>query len=221
MIFYDGYNDTRNLCRQDVDLAGHARQELFADRIERRSKVWPIFAVALRELIGDLRKAAGRLEYPPSRCMEDETYADRIAEMMLSNWRIARAVAHLVGADFLAFLQPTAAIGSPNLEHLSADAFSLDDYSTLHRSKLGRGIDVRIVYPRIEAAIQREGADWIHDLTDAFDGDEYIYMGPSHVTGNGNAIIAERISRIARPLLDARTGLSAEARSSRAPDPRT
>jgi hypothetical protein len=79
-----------------------------------------------------------------------------------------------------------------------------DGYSTLHQSKLERGVDHRMVYPRIQAAIRDENADWIHELTDAFDGDELVYMGPSHVTENGNETMARRISEIVGPLLEAR-----------------
>jgi hypothetical protein len=140
-----------------------------------------------------------------SRCIEDPAYGEKIASLLLANWRTAREVARLSGADFLAVLQPAAAIGSPNLSHLADDAFSLDDYANLPDNKLSRGVDHKIVYPAILEAIAREQADWILDLTDAFDGDELIYMGPAHVTANGNQIIAERISQAVTGMLEARS----------------
>lgn len=209
VIFYDGYNDVRNLCRPGVDLTGHNRQGQLAALVEPVSLFWTALTNGLDLLVQKLRKNAGRLRYPPSRCMENEAYGEEISKMVLANWRTAREVARIAGADFLAFLQPAAAYGSPNLSHLADDAFSLDDYSQLHTNKLGRGVDHKIVYPQLRRAIEAERADWIHDLTDAFDGDEYIYMGPAHVTGNGNAIIAERITRVAAPVLEARVDRSA------------
>ncbi len=168
--------------------------------------VFQVFTSGLRVLLQDLQEEMGRLTIEESRCMEDASYGDRVAQMTLANWRTAREVARLAGADFVAILQPVAAIGSPNLSHLADDSFSLDDYATNERNKnkLGRGIDHRTVYPMLQAEIAKANADWIHDVTDAFDGDEFIYTGPCHVTENGNAIIASRISEIVRPILASR-----------------
>jgi lysophospholipase L1-like esterase len=46
----------------------------------------------------------------------------------------------------------------------------------------------------------RENLVWIHDLSDAFDVDEYIYIDGCHVNGRGNQIIAKRISERLNPL---------------------
>lgn len=206
VVFYDGYNDVRELCRRDVDLNGHGRQAQLAALVEPGPLLLSVFTSGLRPLVQDLRKAAGTLTVEVSRCMEDPSYGDRAAAMTLANWRTAREVARLAGADFVAILQPVAAIGSPNLSHLADDSFSLDDYATAQRNehKLGRGIDHKLVYPKLKERIRASDAAWIHDLTDAFDGDEFVYTGPCHVTENGNAIMAERISRIARPILERR-----------------
>jgi len=40
----------------------------------------------------------------------------------------------------------------------------------------------------------KEDLGWIHDFTDAFDVDEYLYIDGCHVTGRGNQIIAQKIS---------------------------
>ena len=211
VVFYDGYNDVRELCRRDVDLTGHGRQGQLAALVEPGPMVFQIFTLGLRVLVQELQESMGRLTIAPSRCMEDASYGDRVARMTLANWRTAREVARLGGADFVAVLQPVAAIGSPNLSHLADDSFSLDDYATneKNKNKLGRGIDHRTVYPKLKAEIEKENAAWIHDVTDAFDGDEFIYTGPCHVTENGNAIIARRISEIVSPILAARVGARA------------
>jgi len=206
VVFYDGYNDVRELCRRDVELTGHGQQGLLARLVEPDPLVSQVFTLGLSRLVKDLRKATGRLTVESSRCMEDPDYGDRVAAMTLANWRTARAVARLAGADFVAILQPVAAIGRPNLSHLADDSFSLDDYATAqtNRNKLGRGIDHKLVYPKLQERIRGAGADWIHDETDAFDGDEFIYTGPCHVTENGNAIMAKRISAIVSPILERR-----------------
>lgn len=206
VVFYGGYNDVRDLCRRDVGLLGHGRQAQMEAFVEPGPLVLRTATGGLKLLVQDLRKAFGRLTVETSRCMEDPSYGDRIARVTLANWRTAREVARLAGADFVAILQPVAAIGSPNLSHLAEDSFSLDDYATAqaNENKLGRGIDHKIVYPRLKQAIAEADTDWIHDETDAFDGDEYIYTGPCHVTENGNAIMAKRVSAIAGPILERR-----------------
>jgi lysophospholipase L1-like esterase len=221
VVFYDGYNDVRELCRRDVELNGHGQQGQLAALLEPRPLLLPIFTNALGQLVQALREATGRVTIETSRCMEDPAYGDRVAAMTLANWQTARAVAARVGADFIAVLQPVAAIGRPNLSHLADDSFSLDDYATAQRNehKLGRGIDHKIVYPRIQAAIRASGADWIFDETAAFDGDERVYTGPCHVTENGNAIIARRISAIAAPILAAREGRGKGQEARSEPEP--
>lgn len=54
-------------------------------------------------------------------------------------------------------------------------------------------------------------ADWIYDMTDAYDGDEFIDTGPCHVTENGNAIMAKRISDVVSPILERRAKKDADA----------
>lgn len=213
VVFYDGYNDVRDLCRRDVDLTGHGQQAELAALVEPGPLVLPIFTNGLRQLVQKLQKATGRLTIEMSRCMEDAAYGDRVARMTFANWRTAREVARLAGADFVAILQPVAAIGSPNLSHLADDSFSLDDYATAqaNKNKLGRGIDHKIVYPRLQQLISEARADWIYDMTDAYDGDEFIYTGPCHVTENGNAIMAKRISEALSPILERRTKKGADA----------
>jgi hypothetical protein len=39
--------------------------------------------------------------------------------------------------------------------------------------------------------------EWFHDLSRAYDGDEYIFIDDSHVSENGNALMAERVAEIA------------------------
>ena len=56
------------------------------------------------------------------------------------------------------------------------------------------------VYPFVREIQARENLVWIHDLSDAFDVDEYIYIDGCHVNGRGNQIIAKRISERLNPL---------------------
>jgi hypothetical protein len=51
--------------------------------------------------------------------------------------------------------------------------------------------------------MQAESAPWMHDFTDAFDGNELIYIDGCHVNAHGNEIIARRIDDIIGPRLRA------------------
>ena len=85
------------------------------------------------------------------------------------------------GAEFHAILQPVAPIGQHNIEYLS---------------KRQTRTDFHLVYPLVLEIKEREHLDWIHDFTDAFDVDEYIYIDSCHVNGRGNQIIAQKISKL-------------------------
>ena len=49
--------------------------------------------------------------------------------------------------------------------------------------------------------------EYMHDLTDIFDGDEYIFIDNAHVSRRGNEIVASRISE----LVDAQTAATPRA----------
>ena len=51
-----------------------------------------------------------------------------------------------------------------------------------------------MVYFFVREIQARENLVWIHDHTDGFDVEEYIYINGCHVNGRGNQIIAKRIS---------------------------
>ena len=72
-------------------------------------------------------------------------------------------------------------IGHPNIEYLT---------------ERGDETDWHMVYPFVREIQARENLVWIHDFTDAFDVDEYIYIDGCHVNGRGNQIIAQKISEL-------------------------
>ena len=94
---------------------------------------------------------------------------------------MAKEVAAMGGAKFVAILQPVAPLGSPNIEYM--------------RPK-GPNTEFHRVYPYVKEIKDREGLDWIHDLTDTFDVKEYIYIDSCHVNGLGNKMMAERIGKL-------------------------
>jgi hypothetical protein len=130
---------------------------------------------------------------PPSRCQDGPDGAERVARTLIGNWRNAKAIADSRGIEFHAILQPVAVIGSPNLSHL--------EY--LEEESHSRSNDYQRVYPIVQRLMLAENAAWMHDFTDAFDGDELIYIDGCHVNARGNEIIARRIDEMIGPRLRA------------------
>ncbi|MEX2491406.1 MAG: SGNH/GDSL hydrolase family protein [Nitrospirales bacterium] len=178
IIFYDGCNDSLSLCDPDVSINGHREQAKMANKLEYR---WQVVDDLIGPIGTVIQKIGKPKERPISQCQSNPVYPEMVASTLVNNWKIARAVAALGGADFHAILQPVAPIGQPNIEYLS--------------QRQAR-TDFHLVYPLVLEIKKREHLDWIHDLTDAFDVDEYIYIDSCHVNGRGNAIIAQKISEL-------------------------
>jgi len=176
IIFYDGCNDSLSLCRPDVSINGHREQAKMANKLDHRWQVADDLFGSIGVVIQKIRK---KQERPPSQCSINPAYAQMVASTMVNNWKIAKEVAALGGAEFHAILQPVGPIGQPNIEYLS---------------QRGSRTDFHLVYPLVLEIKEQEHLDWIHDFTDAFDGDEYIYIDSCHVNGRGNQIIAQKIS---------------------------
>lgn len=177
IVFYDGCNDSLSLCRTDVSINGHREQAKMANKLEHR---WQVADNLFGSIGMVIQKITKKRERPPSQCSTDPAYAQMVASTLVNNWKIAKTVAAMGGAEFHAILQPVAPIGQPNIEYLP---------------KRGSRTDFHLVYPLVLEIKEREQLDWIHDLTDAFDMKEYIYIDSCHVNGRGNQIIAQKISK--------------------------
>ena len=191
VVFYDGNNDVGSFCRHDVDINEHTRSRKIQRLVNPVSHVFSDLFGSIQEVL--LSKFVSRHLYGTesfrTRCHSDPAYAGRVAGAMVNNWKIAHATAELADAQFLAILQPVASIGSPRTDHLREEEYSSRK-------------EQNIVYPKIRRLMAEEGTDWMVDLTDIFDGEEYIYIDECHVTRNGNQMVAERIAEIAKEMLD-------------------
>jgi hypothetical protein len=190
-VTYDGCNDFYTLCRKDTSINGHSHEADIARRLRPASFAADVLFGAVREVVfyawGRSLKAAG----PPSRCQDEPDGTERVARTLLNNWRVGKAIADSRGIEFHAILQPVAVVGSPNLSHL--------EYLT--DPAHSRSTDYRAAYPIVQRWIREQNLDWIHDFTDAFDGEELIYIDGCHVNARGNEIIARRIDELIAPRL--------------------
>ncbi len=180
VVFYEGYNDVQYRCRGTTP-NGHAREARLAKLVSPDSYV-------LNTLLGSLREVANFLAKPLRRwgghfrpCQDDPEYVAGIANTLVANWKIAREVARLGGAGFVAILQPMAGIGDPQVDYLDLDDEELSDYSVAYR------------------AIQREmasaAAPWMIDMSSIFDGEPALYIDTCHVVTRGNQLVADAVAR--------------------------
>lgn len=188
VIFYDGVNDAAFLCPKDIrELPAHRLVPMYREKLYvGRSAVVKDLAVDI--FIENIVKLIQVKTYKPSPdkspydCVSNPEKAEQIAAMMIRNWEIANEIVTSRNGKFLAFLQPAAFIGNPKTDHLTLD------------EELGRNFQE--IYKRLKAKIADKNYPWVVDLTDKFDGNEYIYIDFCHVSPNGNEIIANEISKV-------------------------
>ena len=194
VVFYDGGNDTGSLCRTDVELNGSTRAEKIRRRVHPSSELVNTLFGALLEVVNGkfFKRHITRTQESGWRCDDAPEYTETIARTMVSNWRLAHAVAEVGGADFIAVLQPLASIGEPRIDHLGLTRPTEPD-----------------AYMRVYDHVRRIVAadpeiDWVYDFSRAYDGDEYIFIDGVHATRNGHDIMAARIQEAADPFLEGR-----------------
>jgi hypothetical protein len=202
VVFYDGNNDVGSFCQEEVGINSHTRARKLQRLVRPFFQVWNDLTGSLQELLSGkgLNKWLRGPGIYPTRCHTDTAYARRVAEVMVNDWRIARAIAHEGGAEFVAILQPVASLGTPRRDHLNPDEYSPEK-------------EQNVVYPIVRQIVAERGLDWAHDFTDVFDGEEYTYIDECHVTENGSRKVAERLDEIVGPQL---RGLVASRRSAEA-----
>lgn len=188
VVFYDGVNDASFLAPKEIrELPAHRLVPMYRD------KLYIGKSAVIKEITGkifydNILKIVHKLTYKPSPtnspydCLTNPAKAEQIAEMMIKNWEMAHEIVTARGGRFIAILQPIAFVGKPRTDHLTLD------------HELAK--NVQVIYAHLKHKIESRKHDWIIDLTDRFDGNDYIYIDFCHVSPNGNQIIAKEISRI-------------------------
>lgn len=187
VVFYDGVNDAAFLCPDVIDkLPSHRLVPMYRDKLYV-SSLAPLKELMKKLFIDDIMLLIHRWTYNPEDgrspydCLRTPGKAEAIAEMMISNWEMAHELVTRRNGKFLAILQPAAFISHPRTDHLDLD------------EELGKNF--REVYRLLKEKIAARNHDWIIDLSDRFDNDDYIFIDFCHVSPNGNDIIAAEISK--------------------------
>lgn len=185
VIFYDGVNDAAFLCPNEIqELPGHRLIPLFQKKIYggARQFVLTVLSNLFTEnivLVMQYQRSKGANQPSHYDCQNTDK-GKSVASMLVKNWEMAHELVTSRGGKFIAILQPVAYVGSPRLDHLELNAELGDNF--------------RFVYDEVQKIINTQQQPWIYDYTQAFNGQEYIYIDFCHVTKSGNKIIADRLT---------------------------
>jgi hypothetical protein len=186
VIFYDGVNDAAFLCPKVIsELPAHRLVPMYREKLYT-GKLAIVKELMRKVFIDDILSVIRKITYRPTAenspydCISNPDKAEAIADMMIKNWEMAHEIVTDRKGRFFAFLQPAAFIGHPRTDHLVLDE--------------GLGKNFKEIYKRLKAKIAEKNYPWIIDLTDKFDGRDYIFIDFCHVSPNGNEIIAREIS---------------------------
>jgi hypothetical protein len=184
VVFYGGFNHVWTHCNYAVtrNLNGHMVEAKLRRALTERPRGGYLWADVVSPPLEFFRRVIGEKKFVRNHhvCHSDAERARAVADVLVRSWEIANMLVTGHGGRFFAFLQPVAYIGEPRVDHLA----------------LGRELaadQFRAVYPLVLEKVAERGMDYVYDLTDAFDVDEYVYIDDAHVTRPGNEIVARRI----------------------------
>jgi hypothetical protein len=186
VVFYDGVNDAAFLCPKEIDqLPAHRLVPMFREKLYVSKKAF-VKDLLSKIFIENILKVIHKFTYKPSAanspydCLSKPGKAEEIAEIMMKNWEMAHELVTDRNGKFLSILQPAAFVGKPRTDHLELDQQLAENFQE--------------VYRLLKQKIGERNHPWIIDLSDKFDGNEYIYIDFCHVSPNGNEIMAREIT---------------------------
>jgi len=189
VVFYDGVNEVAHGCRAELEPFSHARQGLIAERLNLSfsKNLRSFFAPIMRFTAGVARRmTTDKTAAPvPFDCSRDPAKSAFIARMLAADWDMARFIADRMGARFIGALQPVAVFSDTPLDYIDLTK----------RGPLEA--EYKAVYPLIRRGLEGiSGGDRLEyiDMTHALDTPEKVYIDWAHLSPNGNAMIADRLS---------------------------
>jgi len=192
VVFYDGVNDVGTLCRREIKVPGHSREQLIRKEMSSGSRYWAALQIVLVEYTKTFLYKLRKKLFPVAShkdkylCSCDPSRAELVASQLVNNWRIAHNLVESFGGTFIGILQPVAYIGHARIDHVKQDME--------HPGRSGLSAQYEALYPLIRKKIKKY--DFMFDMTQAYNGDVYIYADFCHVSRNGNEIIANMINKI-------------------------
>ena len=195
VVSYDGANDGRCLGR-GLRPFSHEREDQIRAAMKGKDRKQDE-SLSFSHFFLDPLKSFISLKVKHKNKTKDlsQERIEQQAKALLESWLSTKDLAEKNGADFIAVLQPNPAFGRPYLKHLKLKKSRLQDYKLFYSA----------VLKLLQAPEYQELARHVIVLTDAFDGEEYIYIDYCHVSPNGNKIIAEKIYNYITNSIDNKT----------------
>jgi hypothetical protein len=204
-VTYDGVNDVYVRCQAGVEATAHARSAQIRGRMRigghpspYNPRSWPSIllpTVALLDRVGLASGTEPRVGAGAMDCDSDPVKAARVARFILLAWEQSRVIVEARGGRFVAILQPSAFLGSPEVAHLDLDRDGV------------LGAQFRAVYSELRRLIGTAEFDDLRagftDMTDVFDVGAEVYIDMTHVSPEGNRIVAQALAvALDRPVGD-------------------
>jgi hypothetical protein len=188
VVFYDGVNDVRQKCTIGTAVDAHGRERQFQANLGRGARPYYFehYWAPLMTLAENI-KIAFTSDQRWFECSEDESKAAAIAEALIRDWDFAKQLVEWHGGRFLGILQPVLYYSGARRDRVPpALAPAVRANSDEHQ--------YRAVYPKLRADIARGGV--YHDLVDALDRFDHVYVDWAHLAPEGNRQIAARIAEL-------------------------
>ncbi len=194
VVFYDGVNDIFLRCMNSDDLENTSITNFIRELIASKRESHRFLDVSLGSILelmtGTRITTTTQIsEIRAAGCTADPKRAEEIVKRMLANWKIAKDLVEANGGTFVAVLQPVSSVGTPARDYLAATP----EWDAWYRAG----------YARVQSSMAQYG--WMHDLSNALDGPEPIYIDWCHVTPKGNSRVAARLTPILKETI-ARAG---------------
>jgi hypothetical protein len=190
VVFYDGVNDASDKCRTELTPYSHAREAAFDGLFKNaRDKFsFHVYFAGLRAFATWVRYEIDRRVAPAEAgrsydCDSNPEKATKIAQNLLADWKMAEQLVASYGGRFVGILQPVVYFSQTRQDHLRDDP-------ALRNLRA----EFQAVYPLVERAMTEDDA--LYNMVSALDVDDYIYVDISHLSPNGNALIAARMAEI-------------------------
>lgn len=178
-IFYDGVNDIISGCRIGANANTHEQEDFIRFRVESDPGSFKALFSPTLHLLKKLVKHKYSYKYD---CDINPVKAERVANILISNWKHARAISKANNINFTAFLQPVSFIGNHDTSELSLDNNMEQQYKVVYK----------ILQNKVKA-MQSSGEDWIYDFSESLPEKNKFFLDFCHLNAIGNKEIAERI----------------------------
>ncbi len=187
-VFFEGFNDIWVHCNAIVtqSLNGHLEEQHMRAALGRAEKQNYVYNNIIAPIMTLTFAVIGGKENAQSAsCSNDPARAEAVAELIVRNMEMGHALVSSYGGKFYGFLQPSAYVGQPRIDHLGLDS----------PDRLIQRQQFDAVYPLVQQKMKARAISWFFDISDVLDGDSYLLVDHAHVTEEGNRIIAEAIKR--------------------------